>query len=475
DVTIYDRCSVSGGNLTAWKRKGHVIDNCIHWFTGTNPNSIYYKKWVEIGAITENGVSKSNYLYKSVLNGESICLYRDIDKTKEEMLNVSIEDKKEINFLINAIKNMAYFMGTGGKNCNEKIDFTKLITFTPAFIRYYNLSLNDLAKKFTHPLLKRFLTDYIEGSFGVLSFIVTAATFCFNNGDIPVGSSKQTAKNITDRFLSLGGKLVLNETAVKAYYDGKKVAKLQFESGLTAYADYFIFTGDAFNIFYNILKKSMPSTLNKRFLNAKYERFSSIHTAFSVDLNDLPFKNSVAVDVASEYVNTLKEDRLKLREYSHDLTLAPLGKTVIQSISFCPQARSRHIINISKDKAKYNEFKTNYDNAVLRCIEKEFPTLKGKLTFLDCWTPYTYKRYTGATLGEYMSFSYPKKHFAMPIKNTVKGVKNVVIGSQWLTVPGGLPNALQMGLDASKTIAYFIKRDEKLNKLILPSSKAFKA
>jgi phytoene dehydrogenase-like protein len=243
DVTIYDMQSVSGGNLTAWKRKGLVIDNCIHWFTGTNSKSNYYKNWVEIGAITDSGVIKADYLYKSALNGESISLYRDIDKTKLEMLNLSPTDEKEINLFSRAVKTFSPLQ------FKDTFNLISVVKATPLLFRYYGLSLYDLATKFTHPLLKKFFTDYIGGVFGALALIITASAFCSGNGDIPIGSSRQTAKNITNKFLSLGGKLQLNERALEAYYYGNRISKLRFESGSIAYGDYFIFTGDIFNIY----------------------------------------------------------------------------------------------------------------------------------------------------------------------------------------------------------------------------------
>ena len=96
--------------------------------------------------------------------------------------------------------------------------------------------------------------------------------------------------------------------------------------------------------------------------------------------------------------------------------------------------------------------KDKYSQAVKECIEQIFPTLKCKISLLDCWTPYTYYRYTGAKLGEFMSFTLPPKTLPKDLSNKVLGVKNAVIASQWLTVPGGLPNALNMGYKAFKTI-----------------------
>ena len=50
-TTIYERHFRAGGNLTGWDRDGYHIDNCIHWLTGTNPVTDFYKMWKELGAL----------------------------------------------------------------------------------------------------------------------------------------------------------------------------------------------------------------------------------------------------------------------------------------------------------------------------------------------------------------------------------------------------------------------------------------
>ena len=50
-ATICERHNVAGGNLTGWQRGGYHIDNCIHWLTGTNPNTDGYRMWDTLGAL----------------------------------------------------------------------------------------------------------------------------------------------------------------------------------------------------------------------------------------------------------------------------------------------------------------------------------------------------------------------------------------------------------------------------------------
>ena len=39
NAVICERHKLAGGNLTGWTREGYHIDNCIHWLTGTSPNT----------------------------------------------------------------------------------------------------------------------------------------------------------------------------------------------------------------------------------------------------------------------------------------------------------------------------------------------------------------------------------------------------------------------------------------------------
>ena len=456
-VTVYDQMNTTGGNLLAWNRQGFTIDNCIHWLTGTNENTKTFKNWQNLGAFDKSKVYNAEYLYKSELLGNTLALYYDIEKTRSEMLNISPSDKKEINDFINAI-NLVKSIAVTPITASE---FLKKLPKIPLLLKYYRLNLFELASKFNHPLIKRFLTDYIHGVFSALALIITSANFSKGNAGIPYGGSKLMAKNIADTFINLGGNIVLGEKAVSTEIENKQIKKITFASGKTAYADYFIFSGDVINIYNRLLKVKIPNAISKRYNNYKLERFSSIHTAFAVDTTLLPFKNTYISDVLPKHLNVIKDTRLKLKEYSYDDSFLVDGKTVIQTITFTNKAMSRYYIKLAETKQNYQKFKTEYLNAVKQNIEETFPTLKGNITALDCWTPYTYKRYTGASLGEYMSFSLPERFIPTTYKNTVKRVKNAVIASQWLTVPGGLPNALNVGINACNTVIKLNKKQLK--------------
>ncbi len=101
ETVIYEKNPVAGGNCSGWARGSYYIDNCIHWMTGTKSDTPQYKVWEELGALTEDtGIIKRDSFYTSELNGKTITLWRDLDRTQEEMLALSPEDEKEIRRFI---------------------------------------------------------------------------------------------------------------------------------------------------------------------------------------------------------------------------------------------------------------------------------------------------------------------------------------------------------------------------------------
>lgn len=102
---IYEKNAVPGGQCTGWKREGYFIDNCIHWLTGTKEGSSLHELWKEIGALG-NGVDiyEKEMFFSSSLDGQTLTYWRDIEKTRQEMLTLSPEDSQEIHKLMDYVK-----------------------------------------------------------------------------------------------------------------------------------------------------------------------------------------------------------------------------------------------------------------------------------------------------------------------------------------------------------------------------------
>ena len=104
ETTVYEKNSVLGGSLSGWYRNGYAIDNCLHWLTGTAADTPTNLMWKELGVINdETKIVERPYLISSETNGVRVTLWRDAEKTRQEMLEISPEDEKEINLFIDCV------------------------------------------------------------------------------------------------------------------------------------------------------------------------------------------------------------------------------------------------------------------------------------------------------------------------------------------------------------------------------------
>lgn len=427
----------SGGNLTGWQRGEYHIDNCIHWLTGTNKKSATYNTWVELGALGDGiEVYQGESLYTCALGRDSVSLYRDIEKLRNEMLRISPKDRKETERFIRAIKTVMEL------SCGEGV---KRYLSAPTLLYYNNLSTGELSRRFKHPLLREFFVSIMGEYFGAIALIFVFATYCSGNGGLPRGGSVGMAERMTARFMSLGGVLYLNREAVKIEIDGKRATKVLFSDGSSLEGDYFVLTPDPKVIFGNLLDRKMPAALQKQYESEEMHRFSSIHAAFACDVEKTPFSGDYIFRIPREKRVNYGYDHIVLREFAHEPTFAPSGKSIIQTMIFCDETTAKKYIDLHKDSEKYKAKKKEIAVQITEMIENEFESLKGKLECIDVWTPATYKRYTGAEVGSYMSFILPKGKLPTRISPKIKGVENVLLATQWQNAPGGLPTAAGCG------------------------------
>ena len=452
-ATICEKHKVAGGNLTGWQRGDYHIDNCIHWLTGTNPNTDTYKTWKDLGALGGVEIYQGDTLYTSEHCGTLLSLHKDLEKTQKQMLDCSPEDKNEINSFISAVKALQKLCGVGGKEHNQKGGAGTMILNSPLLLKYYKMSTSELAERFSHPTLKRFITSLLGDGFGALALIMVFATFCGENGGIPAGGSLKMAERMADRFTSLGGRLLTGKEVAKINRQGGKAISVSFSDGTEEKADYFILTTDPAATFGKLIDVTMPRQLQKLYHNTAFSRFSSYHCAFACDTNELPFSGDYVFELPQKYHPILGNAQFAVREYAYEPSFAPSGKTVIQTISFCEETEARMFISLRKtDKKSYNYLKNEIAEACLLALTEKFPQLTGKLTCIDVWTPATYHRYTNSEIGSFMSFTLPAKTLPIRVSNRIKGLPNVILATQWQQSPGGLPIAAEGGKIAIQTI-----------------------
>ncbi|MBE6676125.1 MAG: NAD(P)/FAD-dependent oxidoreductase [Ruminococcaceae bacterium] len=454
-ATIYERHSKAGGNLTGWDRHGYHIDNCIHWLTGTNPVTDFYKMWEKVGALGEDipvYQPQTLYTYEHP-DGTKLSLCKDVEVLERDMLAISPADKKEIKGFVKAMRSLQRLQGMGGKDCERASNAWEKLTALPDLLKYYHCSVKDLADRFKHPVLKEFFLSFMLGHFSSLALIMVFATFTGKNGGIPQGSSCAMADRMVERYRSLGGALQLKNGISKINVQGKKAESVTLDDGTAATADYVIVTADPAVAFGGLLDRFyMPAKLAEQYKDSNMIRFSSTHCAFAYDGDDVCFAGDMMYEVPERYRELLCSRYLMMREFSHEKGFSPAGKSIIQTMAYCLEDDAKALVALHKDKAAYQDYKQRMSRAVEEIICRRMPALSGKLTCIDTWTPATYQRFVGSEVGSFMSFIMPAGSVPGQLSGNVPGLDNVVLATQWQRAPGGLPIAAMSGIDAVKLI-----------------------
>lgn len=464
-VHIYEKNPLPGGQCMGWNRKGHHIDNCIHWLTGTKKGTQLRQLWEDLGALEEDtAFVPQRAFYTSRLGSQQATLWRDLERTERELLALSPADRDEIQKFILHVKyaeacEMPVEKPMDMMSLGDYIRLGKSMANMPKVLREYGrISIRQLAGRFCHPLLRKLVSDYMPGDYPASSFLVSYATVVSGNGEVPKGGSLAMADRMAHRFRKLGGQLHLNCPIQKVIIQKGAATGILLKDGSTVSADYVISATDTWELFDRLLGQDrMPKVFRKAYENpADYPLFSGFQAAFSIDREALPLTGTVFFDCLPFQAATQSVTRMSVKSYEYEPGFAPEGKTVLQS-NLIQFDADYHWWN-TLDKEVYRREKKALATTVEEAIVSAFPSLRNHIVLLDCWTPCTYARYCSAYHGAYMSFITKAGMKSFQVKGTVPGLRNLFIASQWIMAPGGLPVAAASGRFAIQRILAREKR-----------------
>lgn len=454
ETEIYEKNALPGGQCTGWKREGYFIDNCIHWLTGTRPGSALHELWKEIGALGDDvEICKKEMFFSSKLNGQTLTFWRDKERTRKEMLALSPEDEKEINKFIDYVS-MAETMTVPVEkpfDAMNFIDFMKMgmsmKEMGKVMKEYGNMDINELAMRFHHPLIRRAITDYMPSGYQAYAFLVSYGTVTGGNGDIPKGGSLEMSLRIAEKYKEYGGVIHTDTSVEKIVLKDKKAEGILLKNGKKVEADYVVCACDTDFTFRRLLPESyMPDGLKKMYANReKYPVSSGLQIAYAVDGVFSELTGTRVFSCNEINVGKHKVQSMSIQSYDYEPDFAPEGKMVLQT-NFCQSEEDyRYWEALYADKEAYQARKAEVAEQAMERVIAEYPFLAGKIRVIDVWSPMTYTRYCNSYKGAYMSFGTTKQAKSITVPGVVKGLPNVMLASQWLMGPGGLPTAAAMG------------------------------
>ena len=465
DVTIYEKHAIPGGECTGWYRNNSYIDGCAHWIVGTNPKDSLFKLWKHIGAFDENSIIYNmEYLSKFECGNHTYTFYSDVKKLKEELLSISKEDKRQINKFIRLIK-LFSLIDIPTKKPLDMMNLFELMSFGIRFIpmalsfrKYSRMSVEEYAKRFKSKTIRDILCRWMNKKYKMSSFLYVLEEAYNNNAGVVKGGSLQMSKRIANTFKNLGGKIEYNKSAKRIIVENNIAKAVLFESGEEIAADYIVPACDIHHTFYDLLEnKYTPKYFNEKFENVKLNPLNSaIYVSFKIkkDISNYPKMMDYKTDGLK--IEDLDLSHFQIRNYSFDETFVDKNGTLATII--LPTSHNFYESLKSKSPEEYKAYKKDLSNSLKNIVAEKMSISPEEISVLDIATPLTYERYLNAYCGSYMSFvSLPKAKGLMQ-KGVVKNLKNLILSTQWLMPPGGLPIALFLGKHAAIRICKLEKR-----------------
>ena len=452
DVTLLEKNPSVGGLCTGWKRQGFNIDGCIHWLTGTKDDHTANHIWKEIGGFeNQNDLIYLDTWGDYEYEGSTVRFLRDYKKAEQEWLTLSPEDSKQIKKffrMVDAFIKVNLPMDQPPTMLPIK-DIIKLgydVIRHPSFLWTMHISTDEYANRFKHPAIRWAIKNVQPGRGNLFSMIFSYATIAGNSGAVPIGGSKGLVERIKNRFLYLGGELVVNADVKEIENHDGIATSVNLTNGKSFKCDYVVSAIDPNYTLNKLLGNQYHVKAIQKRANdfKKYPTISSVLVTYAIeDIGDLG--NITAFPVKPIRVGNSDIDFIDIRNYNYDAENFVRGnKTVCHSQIHQFDEDYLAWEKLYLNKEAYRKEKERIANEVVSRIEDKFPQYKGKITVLDIFTPVTLRRYTNVNRGAYMSlFTYDRSRLSH--SGVIKGLENVFLASQWLMSPGGAPYAIAVG------------------------------
>ncbi|UCG70183.1 MAG: NAD(P)/FAD-dependent oxidoreductase [Thermoplasmata archaeon] len=471
DTKIFEMHTLPGGVCTTWKRKGYKIDGCIHWLTGTKPETDFYQIWEELGVMKEsNIIDHDEYARIEGEDGKVFIVHCNIDRLEQHMKELAPEDKDLIEDFTNAIRKMTDFHIPWEKPADlyGPLDVLKLmrsmVPFSGIFRKWGNKTIKDVAKKFKNPFMRQVFPHIFNlenpPEFPILAVMKTFAWMNQKTTGYPKGGSLKLARTIERRYLSLGGKIHYKSKVVKILVENNMAVGVQLSDGTEHRGDIVVSAADGHSTIFDMLEgKYIDRKIRGYYdnmglfspliyiglgVNHSYQDIPSTVTGIN-----FPFEKSVII-------GEKKRDRMSVQFYTFDPTLAPEGKTFVR-VHF--PTDYNYWKKLKQDPNRYKAEKEKIANEVVTLLDKRFPGFAANVEMKDVATPVTWVRYTGNWKGSFQGWIETTKTLRMRMSQILPGLSNFYMAGQWVRPGGSIPAVAMSGRHAIQIICAKDKKE----------------
>lgn len=460
---IYEMSRVPGGLCTAWRRKGYIIDFCIHWLVGSAPPGSLHKLWQEVGLLEGREIiDLDEFARFEDKSGRTLVFFTDLARLEEHLIELSPADADLIKKVFRDTRRLCGRDMPSDLPPRELMSFSQQLTTLPAmmpFVRvmraWDRVTCAELADRFADPLLAQAFRYVWMPESSTFFLLMTLAWLNDRVAGYPIGGSLPMARALEKRYLELGGEIEYESRVDRIMVEAHRAVGVRVAGGTERRADWVISAADGHSTIFDLLGGA--------YTDEEVEHLYDTHPLFpsvlfvSLGVNrDLSHEPRVIsgcwvpleepLDVGGRTV-----DHLHYHVHNFDPTFAPEGKTLITSTT---DADYEYWTDLSARPEEYEKAKQALAEGVIRALEARYPGIAREVEMVDVATPATIERYTGNWKGSMEGWLPVAGDMKKTPKKTLPGLSGLYMAGQWVVPGGGLPSGVMSAREVVQLICH---------------------
>jgi phytoene dehydrogenase-like protein len=450
---IYEKHKIPGGLVTAFRRKGYLVDLCVHWLTGSGPGIHLHRYWNEVGLLEgRKFLQLDRYGVYHGKDGRVVNFYCDPDRLEKHLLELSPQDAQAIHDLADGVRFGIRFQTP------EKLQYEAsawewmrtvmgMMPLLGGIQKWTRLSVGELAERFQSQLIRDALNSVWGPEFSVFYMILSMMGFMYKGqAGYPVGGSLPLALTLEKRYKQLGGQVRYQARVEKILVERGCAVGVEFEDGRQQRADVVVSAADGYTTIYKLL----DGKFTDQAIRERYEHWESFQSILFVSAGvkrtfpeiPLSVEGNVFELQQPVVIGGEKHTWVAVRVYNQEASFAPAGKTVLTSSIFTNYQTWK---SLEGKPAAYEAEKECVAQAYLGALEQIWPGISKDVEMVNVATPLTFERITGNWKGSIVGWKLTPEQSTAAIPRRLPGLENFWMVGQWVFPGGGLPAGVSSG------------------------------
>ncbi len=444
---IFEKHRIPGGLVTAFRRKGYLVDVCIHWLAGSGPGFFMHRYWNEVGLLAgRKFLQHDRYGVYHARDGRTVNFYCDPERLEKHLLELAPQDAQVIHELAEGVRlGIRFTPPVREQYESSTLEWIRFIMgmmpIAGGIQKWSKLTVGELAERFQSPLLREALLTLFEADFSVFYMILSQLGFMYRNqAAYPLGGSLPMALRLEKRYKQLGGRVRYRARVEEIVVENGRAVGVRLEDGSEERADVVISAGDGFTTIFKLLDGKF---VDKK-IRQRYVTWRTFHPMLYMGIGlrrtfpDFPFSvEGNAFELSRPVVIAGEQHKMiPVRIRNEDPAFAPPGKTVLTAAIY---TRHEFWKRLETDRSAYEAEKQKAALAYIEALEQLWPGIASDVEMINVATPLTFERITGNLKGSIVGWKLTPGQAATKVPKTLPGLRNFWMVGHWVYPGGGVP------------------------------------